>query len=107
MRAFLARCHAAARPAALRWLSRRNALSLRRASFGADADACVSAVAAPATTPRRAAGDRVFAESWALARRDTLIACGALGVMANRQDLLDGVLGVLGRSPPTGGELER
>jgi hypothetical protein len=49
----------------------------------------------------------MYAESWALARRDTLIARGALGVMANRQDLLDSVLGVWGRSPPTGGKLER
>jgi hypothetical protein len=34
-------------PAALRWLSRRNAPSLRRAWFSVDADACVSAVPAP------------------------------------------------------------
>ncbi len=46
-------------PAALRWLPRRNALSLRRASFSADIDACVSAVPALATTPGRAPGDRV------------------------------------------------
>ena len=172
-------------PAALRWLSRRNALGLRRASFSADIDACVSAVPALATTPRRAArvlwvddrpanneferkwlrphgivfdsvvstdealeqlanesydlvitdlgrehsSDRsatagvafldqpivrsggppviVYAGRWAVAQRDELVGRGALAVMADRQPLFDTVLGVLGRSPPTGGDLER
>jgi CheY-like chemotaxis protein len=169
----------------LRWLSRRNALGLRRASFSADIDACVSAVPALATTPRRAArvlwvddrpanneferkwlrphgivfdsvvstdealeqlanesydlvitdlgrehsSDRsatagaafldqpivrsggppviVYAGRWAVAQRDELVGRGALAVMADRQPLFDTVLGVLGRSPPTGGDLER
>jgi CheY-like chemotaxis protein len=172
-------------PAALRWLSRRNALGLRRASFSADIDACVSAVPALATTPRRAArvlwvddrpanneferkwlrphgivfdsvvstdealeqlanesydlvitdlgrehsSDRsatagaafldqpivrnggppviVYAGSWAVAQRDELVGRGALDVMSNREHLFDTVLGVLGRSAQTGGELER
>lgn len=172
-------------PAALRWLSRRNALGLRRGSLSADIDACVSAVPALATTPRRAArvlwvddrpanneferkwlrphgivfdsvvstdealeqlanesydlvitdlgrehsSDRsatagaafldqpvvrkggppvvVYAGSWAVAQRDDLVSRGALDVMANRQHLFDTVLGVLGRSPQTGAELER
>jgi CheY-like chemotaxis protein len=42
-------------PAALRWLSRRNALALRLGSFSADIDTCVAAVPKLATTPRRAA----------------------------------------------------
>lgn len=42
-------------PAALRWITRRNALVLRRASLSADIDACVAAVPALATTPRPAA----------------------------------------------------
>jgi CheY-like chemotaxis protein len=42
-------------PPALRWLTRRNALALRRGSFSADIDACVAAVPTLATTPRRAA----------------------------------------------------
>jgi hypothetical protein len=49
----------------------------------------------------------VYAGSWALAQRDALIARGALDVMAHRQHLFDTVLGVLGRSPQTGDELER
>lgn len=42
-------------PSALRWITRRNALVLRRASLSADIDACVAAVPALATTPRAAA----------------------------------------------------
>jgi CheY-like chemotaxis protein len=42
-------------PSALRWFTRRNALAMRRGSFSADIDACVSAVPTLATTPRRAA----------------------------------------------------
>jgi CheY-like chemotaxis protein len=42
-------------PSALRWLTRRNALALRRASLDADIAACVAAVPSLAQTPRRAA----------------------------------------------------
>ena len=42
-------------PPELRWFTRRNALALRRASSSADVDACVAAVPALATAPRRAA----------------------------------------------------
>lgn len=42
-------------PGALRWITRRNALVLRRASLSADIDACVAAVPALASTPRPAA----------------------------------------------------
>jgi CheY-like chemotaxis protein len=49
----------------------------------------------------------VYAGSWAVAQRDELIGRGALDVMSNREHLFDTVLGVLGRSPPTGGDLER
>jgi CheY-like chemotaxis protein len=42
-------------PSALRWITRRNALVLRRGSFAADIDACVAAIPALAATPRRAA----------------------------------------------------
>jgi CheY-like chemotaxis protein len=172
-------------PPALRWLTRRNALPLRHGSFSADIDACVAAVPALATTPRRAArvlwvddrpsnneferkwlrphgivfdsvvstgeaieqltvesydlvitdlgrehsSDRsatagaafldqpivrhggppviVYAGSWAVAQRDELVLRGALDVMANREQLFATVLGVLGRSPPTGDDLER
>lgn len=172
-------------PPALRWLSRRNALALRRSSFSADIDACVAAVPVLASTPRRAArvlwvDDRpannelerqwlrphgivfdsvvstdealeqlanesydlvitdlgrehssdasatagaafleqpivrdggppviVYAGTWAVAQRDALVARGALEVMANRQQLYATVLGVLGRSAPTGADLQR
>ena len=172
-------------PPALRWLSRRNALALRRGSFSADIDACVAAVPVLASTPRRAArvlwvDDRpannelerqwlrphgivfdsvvstdealeqlanesydlvitdlgrehssdasatagaafleqpivrdggppviVYAGTWAVAQRDALVARGALEVMANRQQLYATVLGVLGRSAPTGADLQR
>jgi len=49
----------------------------------------------------------VYAGRWAVAQRDELVGRGALAVMADRQPLFDTVLGVLGRSPPTGGDLER
>lgn len=172
-------------PAALRWFSRRNALALRRASFSADMDACVSAVPVLANKPRRAArvlwvddrpanneferkwlrphgivfdsvvstdealeqlanesydlvitdlgrehsSDRsatagaafldqpivrrggppviVYAGAWAVAQRAELVGRGALDVMAHREHLFDTVLGVLGRSPQTSGEVER
>ena len=42
-------------PSAVRWITRRNALPLRRGSFAADIDACVSAVPPLAAAPRRAA----------------------------------------------------
>jgi CheY-like chemotaxis protein len=42
-------------PSALRWFSRRNALALRRASSSADVQACVEAIPALASAPRRAA----------------------------------------------------
>jgi CheY-like chemotaxis protein len=42
-------------PPALRWITRRNALVLRRGSFAADIDACVAAVPPLAAAPRRAA----------------------------------------------------
>ena len=42
-------------PSPLRWITRRNALALRRGSFSADIDACVTAVPTLAATPRRAA----------------------------------------------------
>jgi CheY-like chemotaxis protein len=48
-------------PPALRWLSRRNALSLRRGSFSADIDACVSAV--PALVDDRPANNE-FERKW-------------------------------------------
>jgi len=42
-------------PAQLRWFTRRNAMTLRRASFSTDIAACVSAVSTLARLPRRAA----------------------------------------------------
>jgi len=42
-------------PSELRWFTRRNALALRRASSSADVEACVTAIPALATAPRRAA----------------------------------------------------
>jgi CheY-like chemotaxis protein len=42
-------------PPALRWFTRRNALVLRRASSNADVMACVAAIPALASAPRRAA----------------------------------------------------
>ena len=42
-------------PSELRWFTRRNALVLRRASSSADVEACVAAIPALATAPRRAA----------------------------------------------------
>ena len=42
-------------PPALRWITRRNALALRRSSLSADIDACVSAVPTLAAVPRQAA----------------------------------------------------
>lgn len=172
-------------PAALRWLSRRNALALRRGSFSADIEACVAAVATLAATPRRAArvlwvDDRpanneaerkwlrphgivfdsvvsteealeqltnenydlvitdlgrehssdqsatagaafldqpivrqggppviVYAGTWAVVQRDALVKRGALDVMSNREHLYASVLGVLGRNPPAGDDLQR
>jgi hypothetical protein len=49
----------------------------------------------------------VYAGTWAVAQREQLVRRGALDVMANRAQLFTTVLGVLGRSPPTGGDLER
>jgi CheY-like chemotaxis protein len=172
-------------PAALRWLSRRNALALRRGSLSADIEACVAAVSTLAATPRRAArvlwvDDRpanneverkwlrphgivfdsvvsteeaieqltnetydlvitdlgrehssdqsasagaafldqpivrqggppviVYAGTWAVAQRDDLVRRGALDVMSNREHLFASVLGVLGRSPQAGDDLQR
>jgi CheY-like chemotaxis protein len=172
-------------PAALRWLSRRNALALRSGSFSADIEACVAAVSTLAATPRRAArvlwvDDRpanneverkwlrphgivfdsvvsteealeqltnetydlvitdlgrehssdqsatagaafldqpivrqggppviVYAGTWAVAQRDDLVRRGAVDVMANREHLFVSVLGVLGRSPQAGDDLQR
>jgi len=45
----------AALPSPLRWITRRNALALRRGSFTTDIDACVAAVPKLAAVPRRAA----------------------------------------------------
>ena len=42
-------------PPEMRWFTRRNALVLRRASSSADVEACVAAIPALATAPRRAA----------------------------------------------------
>ncbi len=42
-------------PAQLRWFTRRNAMTLRRASLATDIDACVAAIPALAAVPRRAA----------------------------------------------------
>jgi CheY-like chemotaxis protein len=42
-------------PPALRWITRRNALTLRRGSLATDIDACVAAVPPLAAAPRRAA----------------------------------------------------
>ena len=42
-------------PAQLRWFTRRNAMTLRRASFSTDIATCVSAVSTLARLPRRAA----------------------------------------------------
>ena len=42
-------------PAALRWITRRNALALRRGSLSADIDACVAALPTLASAPRQAA----------------------------------------------------
>jgi CheY-like chemotaxis protein len=172
-------------PSALRWFTRRNALTLRRGSFTADIDACVAAVPTLATTPKRAArvlwvddrpanneherkwlrphgivfdsvvsteealeqlanetydlvitdlgrqssSDRsatagaafldqpivrdggppviVYAGTWAVAQRDDLVGRGALDVMSSREHLFATVLGVLGRSAPSGDELQR
>ena len=49
----------------------------------------------------------VYAGTWAVAQRDQLVQRGALDVMANRAQLFATVLGVLGRSPPTGDDLQR
>jgi CheY-like chemotaxis protein len=42
-------------PSPLRWITRRNALALRRGSLSADIEACVAAVPTLAGTPRRSA----------------------------------------------------
>jgi CheY-like chemotaxis protein len=49
----------------------------------------------------------VYAGTWALAQRDELVLRGALDVMADREHLFATVLGVLGRGPQTGDDLQR
>lgn len=49
----------------------------------------------------------VYAGTWAVTQRDELVRRGALEVMANRAHLYTTVLGVLGRSPPPGDDLQR
>ena len=49
----------------------------------------------------------VYARTWAVAQRDDLVRRGALDVMANREHLFATVLGVLGRSPQPGDDLQR
>ena len=49
----------------------------------------------------------VYAGSWAVARRADLVGRGAVGVMANREALIDTVLEILGRVPDSSEELQR
>ena len=49
----------------------------------------------------------VYAGAWAVAQRDALVLRGALEVMADREQLFATVLGVLGRSPHIGDDLQR
>lgn len=49
----------------------------------------------------------VYAGIWAVAQRDDLIKRGALDVTANREHLFAAVLGVLGRNPQLGNDLQR
>ena len=49
----------------------------------------------------------VYAGTWAVAQREELVLRGALDVMSGREHLLATVLGVLGRGPQTGVDLQR
>jgi CheY-like chemotaxis protein len=49
----------------------------------------------------------VYAGSWAVARRKELIRDGATDVMQNREQLIETVLRLLGRSPEPGGGMSR
>ena len=49
----------------------------------------------------------VYASRWALRQKDELLRLGALEVTASRQQLIDSVLGVLGRVPERSSDLSR
>jgi len=49
----------------------------------------------------------VYAGIWAVQKKDDLIRCGASDVMANREQLIETVLRLLGRAPEPGGGLSR
>ncbi|MBK6972724.1 MAG: hypothetical protein IPH26_07125 [Sterolibacteriaceae bacterium] len=49
----------------------------------------------------------VYAGTWALAQKDDLVRRGANDVMANREQLIDTVLRLLGRAPEPSGDLSR
>lgn len=49
----------------------------------------------------------VYAGTWAVIKREDLMKRGALDVMADRENLFEKVLGILGRSPSSGADLLR